>query len=140
MLNKSAGTSNRVLAHVLEFRLNSPIITGRLQLPQLSPRYLSRSCCHDSPGTCGLLTANLVSSKHMGLKWPYLHSVKQWIFTVIRTHLYACAFLMQKKAFNRVNHWTQANRQKCAIAYCEILLSFGIESKSSSYDGVTHYQ
>ena len=24
-------------------------------------------------GTCGLQTANLVSSKHMGLKWPFLH-------------------------------------------------------------------
>ena len=34
----------------------------------LSPRYLSRSCCRDSPGTCGLQTANLVSSEHMGQK------------------------------------------------------------------------
>ena len=25
------------------------------------------------PGTCGLQTANLVSSKHMGQKWPFLH-------------------------------------------------------------------
>ena len=52
-------------------------ITGQLQLPQLSPRYLSRSYCRDSPGTCGLQTAYLVSSKHMGQKWPYLHSSKQ---------------------------------------------------------------
>ena len=41
---------------------------SQLQLPQLSPRYLSRSCCRDSPVTCGLQTANLVSSKHMGQK------------------------------------------------------------------------
>ena len=27
----------------------------------------------DSPGTCGLQTANLVSSKRMGQKWPFLH-------------------------------------------------------------------
>ena len=51
--------------------------TGQLQLPQLSPRYLSRSCCRDSPGTCGLQTANFVSSKHMTQKKTYLHSSKQ---------------------------------------------------------------
>ena len=83
-------------------------ITGKLQLPQLSLRYLSRSCCRESPGTCGLHTANLVSSKHMGQKLPYLHSSKLYIFTIIRTHVYTCAFLMQKKAFDRVNHWTLA--------------------------------
>ena len=64
---------------------------------EISPRYLSRSCCHDSPGTCGLQTANLVLSEHMGQKWPYLHSSKQLILTGIRTHLYTCAFLMQKR-------------------------------------------
>ena len=47
-------------------------IRGQLQLPQLSPRYLSRSCWHNSPGTCGLQTANLVSTKHIGQKWPFL--------------------------------------------------------------------
>ena len=31
-------------------------------------------------------------------------------FTVIRTHMYTCAFLMQKKAFDRVNHSTQAKK------------------------------
>ena len=43
----------------------------------LSKVQLSRSFCRDSPGTCGLQTANLVSSEHMGHKWPYLHSSKQ---------------------------------------------------------------
>ena len=52
-------------------------IAGQLQLPQLSPRYSSRSYCRDSPGTCGRQTANFVSSEHMGQKWPYLHSSKQ---------------------------------------------------------------
>ena len=35
--------------------------------------------------------------KHTRQKLPYLHSSKPWIFTVIRTHLYTCAFLMQKR-------------------------------------------
>ena len=39
-------------------------ITGQLQLPQLSPRFLSRSYCHDSPRTCGLQTGNLVVGTH----------------------------------------------------------------------------
>ena len=52
-------------------------ITGQLQLPQFSSRYLSRSFCHDLPGTCGLQTPNLVSSKHMGQQWPFLHWSKQ---------------------------------------------------------------
>ena len=39
-----------------------------------------------------VVPANLVSSEHMRHKWPYLHSSKQWIFTVIRTHIYTCAF------------------------------------------------
>ena len=39
-------------------------------------KVLSRSCCRDLPGTCGLQTANLISSKHMGQEWPYLHSSK----------------------------------------------------------------
>ena len=86
------------------------IIAGQLQLRQLSPRCLSRFCCRDSPWTFGLQTVNLVSSKHMGQKWPYLHSGKQRIITVIRTHLYACAFLMQNKAFDWVNHWTLAKK------------------------------
>ena len=86
------------------------IIIDQLQLPQLSPRYLSRSCCLDSPGTCGLQTVNLVSSKLTGQKWPFLLSNKRWIFTVIRTHLSTCAFLMQKKAFGRVNHGTLAKK------------------------------
>ena len=46
---------------------------------------------------CGRQTANLVSSEHMGQKWPYLHSSKQQIFPVIRTHLYICAFLLEKR-------------------------------------------
>ena len=61
-------------------------------IAKLSPRYLSKTFCRDSPGTCGLQTGNLVSSEHMGQKCPYLHSIKDWIFTVIRTHLYTWAF------------------------------------------------
>ena len=41
---------------------------------------LEQSCCRDSPGTCGLQTANLVSSERMGEKYKYLHSGKQLIF------------------------------------------------------------
>ena len=40
-------------------------------------KVLEQSYCRDSPRTCGLQTANLVSSEHMGQKWPYLHSSKQ---------------------------------------------------------------
>ena len=36
---------------------------------------------------CGPQTANLVSSKQMGQKLPYLHPSKQVFFTVIRTHM-----------------------------------------------------
>ena len=43
----------------------------------LFPRYLSRSYCRDSPGACGLQTADLVSIEHMGHKWAYLHPTKQ---------------------------------------------------------------
>ena len=59
---------------------------------------------------CRVHTANLVSSKQMGHKLPYFHSNKLWIFTVIRTHMYTCAFLMQKKALDRVNNWTLAKK------------------------------
>ena len=69
------------LMHVVIIPLYTEVqmltIKGQFQLPELSPRYLSRSYCRDSPGTCGLQTANLVSSEHMGQKWPYLHSSKQ---------------------------------------------------------------
>ena len=60
-----------VVIPLLEYKSKDPADANnyrQLQLPQLSPRYLSRSCCRDSPGTCGLQTANLVSSKHMGQK------------------------------------------------------------------------
>ena len=58
--------------------------------------------------SCGLQTANLVSSMKMGQKWPHLHSNNQWIFTVIRTHQYTRApFLMQKSHLNEliIGHW-----------------------------------
>ena len=58
------------------------------------------------------------------------------------TPVYMC-FLDAKNAFDRVNHWTLAKkllRQKCAIAYCEIVYFLVIENKSLYYDGVTHYQ
>ena len=111
--------------------------TGQLQLSQLSPRYLSRSCCRDSPGTCGLQISNLVSSEHMGQKWPYLHSSKQWIFTVIRTHLYTCALLMQKMHLIEliIGRW----QRNCYTEMCRCILwnylYFDIESKSLWYDG-----
>ena len=49
---------------LLKYKSKDPadVINYRPQLPRLSPRYLIRSCCRDSPGTCGLQTANLVSS------------------------------------------------------------------------------
>ena len=85
-------------------------ITGQLQLPQLSPRHLSRSCCRDSPGTCGLQTANLVSSKRMGQKWPVLE-LKQTVhfYRNQDTPVYMY-FFDAKKAFDRVNHWTLAKK------------------------------
>ena len=61
-----------VIMPLLKCKSKDPI-TGQLQLPQLSPRNLSRSCRGNSTGTCRLQTANLVSSEHMGQKWPYLH-------------------------------------------------------------------
>ena len=116
-------------------------ITGQLQLPQLSPRYLSRSCL-DSPGTCGRQTANLVSSKHMGQKWPYLYSSKQYILTVIRAHLYTYDFLMRKRhlillIIGRQQRNCYTERCHCILWNC---LSFGIKSKSLRYEGVTHYE
>ena len=59
-------------------------------------KVLCRSCCRDSPGTCGLQTANLVSSKHMGQKWPYLHSSKLDFYRNQDTPVYMC-FLDAKK-------------------------------------------
>ena len=62
--------------------------------------------------TYGPQTADLTLNEHMGPKWPYLHVNsgfgKPWIYTVIRTHLCICDFLMQKNAFDRVNQWTLA--------------------------------
>ena len=78
-------------------------------MPQLSPKYLSRSCCRDSPVTCGLQTVNLVPSKHMGQKWTYLHSSKRDFYRYQDTPLYMC-FLDAKRAFDRVNHWMLAKK------------------------------
>ena len=78
-------------------------ITGQLQLPQLSPRYLSRSWGRDSWGTCGQQIANLVSSKHVGQKWQFF-ALKQTV------DIYHKCFLDAKKAFDRVNHWTLAKK------------------------------
>ena len=57
------------------------------------------------------------------------------------TPVYMC-FLDAKKAFDRVNHWTLAKKLLYKNVPLHIVkwLSFGIESKSLWYDGVTHYQ
>ena len=39
------------------------------------------------------------------ISWPYLHSSKLWIFTLIRTQQRTCAFFDAENAFDRVNHW-----------------------------------
>ena len=99
--------------------------TGQLQLPQLSPRYLSRSCCRDSPGTFGL---------HVDSQFCFMpaQGTELAIFALKKivdfyrnqdTPLYLC-FIDAKNAFDRVSHRTLAKvavRQKCAIAYCEIV-------------------
>ena len=122
-------------------------ITGELQLSQLFPRFLhGQVFLSRLASTCGQQTANLVSSKHMGQKLAYLQSSKQCIFTVIRTHLYTCAFLMQKWHLIEliIIHWTTGKetvRQKCAIAYFLIVyVSIGIERKGLWYDRVACYQ
>ena len=85
-------------------------ITGRLQLPQLSPRYLSRSCCRDSPVTCGVQTDNLVSSTHMHGTEMAIFALKQTVdyYRNQDTPVYMC-FLDAKKV-DRVNHWTLAKK------------------------------
>ena len=57
------------------------------------------------------------------------------------TPVYMC-FLDAKKAFGRVNHWTQAKKllSRNVPFICLNCLFFYIESKSLWYDGVTHYQ
>ena len=51
--------------------------TGQLQLPQLSPRYLSRSYCRDSPGTC------VTSDSQFGFKRA--HGTEMAIFALKQT-------------------------------------------------------
>ena len=57
------------------------------------------------------------------------------------TPVYMC-FLDATKAFDRVNHWTLANKLLDRNVPLHIVkcLSFDIESKSLWYNGVTHYQ
>ena len=57
-------------ADVNNFR---PIAIARALSKVLEQVFLSRLAMY----TCGLQTAELVSSEHMGQKWPYLHSSKQ---------------------------------------------------------------
>ena len=83
-------------------------------------KVLSRSCCRASPGTCGLQTANFVSSKHMGQKLPYLHSSKLQIVTVIRTHLYTCAFLMRKR--HLIELFIGPQQKNCWTEMCHCIL------------------
>ena len=56
-------------------------------------------------------------------------------------HVYMC-FLHAKMAFDRVNHWTMANKllDRNVPLHIVKLFIFWIESKSLWYDGVTHYQ
>ena len=52
-------------------------------------------------------------------------------------------FLDEKKAFDRVNHWTLAKKlldRSVKLYIVKLFKFFGTESKSLWYDGVTHYQ
>ena len=60
---------------------------------QLSPRYLSRSCCRDSP------------SIPVDCRQPIWFQASTWD----KTPVYMC-FLDAKKVFDRVNHWTLAKK------------------------------
>ena len=73
---------------------------------------MSRSCCRDSPGTCGLQTANLVSIKQAHGTEIAIFALKQTV-DFYRNHdtpVYMC-FLDKKNVFDRVNHWTLAKKQ-----------------------------
>ena len=56
--------------------------------------------------------------------------------------MYTYAFLMQKKAFDRVNHWTLAKKLEDRNVPLHVVtwFIFGIENKSLWFDGVTHHQ
>ena len=68
---------------------------------QLSPRYLIRSCCRDSPGTCELQTVNLVSSMAHGTEMAIFALKRRAYFYCNQdTPVYiTCAFLMHKMNF-----------------------------------------
>ena len=84
-------------------------ITGPLQLPQLSPRYeqiwLSR-----------LASYQLTADSQFGFKQAHgtemaIFALKQTVdfYSNQDTPVYMC-FLDEKKAFDRVNHWTLAKK------------------------------
>ena len=116
-------------------------ITGQLQLPQLSPRYLNRFAVatHQVPVDC---------REPIWIKQP--HGTEMAFFALKQTVDFYCnqdtpvymCFLDAKKAFDRVNHWTLAKKLLTEMCHCILwnCLSFGIESKGLWYDGVTHYQ
>ena len=60
-------------------------------------------------GTCELQTADLVSSKHMGQKWPF--ALKQTVdfYCNQNTPVYMC-LLDAKNEFDRVNHWNPSKK------------------------------
>ena len=57
------------------------------------------------------------------------------------TPVYMC-FLDAKNAFDRVNHWTLAKKlfDRNMPLHIVKFITFGMESKSLWYNGVTHYQ
>ena len=69
-----------VIIPLLKFKSEDPAVVNNnrpIAIATALSKVLEQVYCRDSPDTCGLQTANLVSSKHMGQKWPYLHSSKQ---------------------------------------------------------------
>ena len=65
-------------------------------------------------------TVNLVSSKHMGQKWPYLHTSKQWIFYGTQDTPVYISFLDIKNEFGRVNHCMDTGRETVRQKYAKL--------------------
>ena len=86
-------------------------ITCYMQLPQLSPRYLSRSW-RLARYLRGLQTANLASSKHIWDRNDHIiYTQANSGFCRNRdTPVYMC-FLEAKNVSHRANHWTLASKQ-----------------------------
>ena len=97
---------HEMIIPLVKCKSKDPADVNNYRPSAITTALLSRSCCRESTGTCGLQTANLVSSKHMGQKWPFLQQTVDYYHNQ-DTPVYMC-FLDAKKAFDRVNHWTLA--------------------------------